>query len=239
MSKEWYAIISYRTEFYGWDKLLSEKIVAETKKEARKILEDELQRELPMRIKSEDVTADSLLLKLYEMKEGEYLEVHRLFETITCKRKECGNQFRKVDSYNLGLHHTTDFCSYDCVDIYRAENYNPSENGFNTSIPVIYMITQISTGKVYIGKTIRSFTLRWWEHLKVKDGNKFHTVLQQTDITDWTFQIIEHFTEEANILERETFWINHYNSIEDGFNSVVSKKEEEPIIQTSLFEEKK
>ncbi len=62
----------------------------------------------------------------------------------------------------------------------------------------------------------------------------------------WTFEVIEmiEIPKDAQstlrhsiILERESFWINHYDSINNGYNTVISKKEriEELEMQGNLF----
>ena len=225
MGKEWYCIISGRDD-YGWSKIISEKVVADTKSKARKIIEDSYCRPLPMRIRNKDISDGSILLSMYEMKEGEYQAVHDLFASIECK--QCGKEYRKIDTYNLNLFSDIEFCSSNCRDVFRGSNFIPSE--FNNSVPVIYRISEKKTGMCYVGKTIRSFTRRWWEHLKSTDGCKFHKRLQETELTDWLFEVVEVIPNgtESEIFEAETKWINKMDSIECGYNSVISKNMSKP-----------
>lgn len=214
--KTFYCIIKHRKDGF-WSDLIKDNIQAENKIEARKKVKEEHGIDIPMRLKLKDVKPGDLLLKLYEH-DSEYFsaDFFEEKECIVCHKKftmcEKWNLFKTFGNYNT--------CSIKCEGENRDKEYLKHEGYFETN-PVIYKITKLSTGKVYIGQTKRSFTLRWWEHIKTKDF-----IIQ--DITDITFQIIEYLPNDAEdnfILKRESYWIKHYNSIEDGFNQVVSKKE--------------
>ncbi len=220
---EWYCIISGRTD-YGWEKLISEKVIAVDRKSARQVIEDNYCRTFPMRIRGEDVKPESVILAIYEMVEGEYQSVHKLFHVLTCE--ECGESYRMVDSKNLNMYSNHSFCSDDCYSVNRKKNFDPDE--FNQSVPVIYRITEITTGFVYIGKTTRSFTLRWWEHLKSKGDCKFHKRLRETSLTDWRFEVLEVISTADNdaITRIESEWIRAHDSIANGYNTVISNRED-------------
>ncbi len=217
--KNWYCIIQGRDDdnFY-WKQIIKDIIQAETKKEARLIVESDYLTSLPMRIKQSDLNHGSFLLSLYEIPEyGQYSFLNEMFKITECKY--CGLEYRPVDMFNIKGSSYAEYCSYDCKDKDRENNFK-YEN-FNVAIPVIYKITQVSTGKIYIGKTIRSFTLRWWEHIKSKEDDKFHTAVKESPIEDFIFQVIETVdTEKHDILERENYWIDFYNSTEKGFNTI-------------------
>jgi hypothetical protein len=216
--KEWYCIIKAADEF-GWYTLIKDKIFAETKKEARKKIESEYKIKMPMRLPTKEITPSSLLLSLYEMDDkGNYSFINKMFESNNCL--QCNISFKMVDSYNLTGRSYGAFCSDDCKYKHYLENRKFDLNDWDSSLPVIYKITQISTGKIYIGQTIRSFTLRWWEHIKSLDDIKFHNALRNSDITDWIFQVIETLDSKDNLNEKERFWINNYDSISKGFNSI-------------------
>jgi len=223
--KKFYCIIQGQGDF-GWIQLIKDIFEAEDKKSARELVRKEFEKDMPMRYKRENVKPDSLLLKLYELN-GSYFSKD-FFDEKTCRR--CGKKFTLCEKFNVvGRFGDYEICSDRC----QAEELNDREvqhDNFNFCEPVIYKITQISTGKVYIGKTERSYTLRWWEHIKDKSWIK-------DDPTDITYQIIEIFKKGEKtdyILERETYWINHYNSIEQGFNCFVSKKEDKEKDQMRL-----
>jgi hypothetical protein len=90
---------------------------------------------------------------------------------------------------------------------------------------------------MYIGKTTQVFTLRWYQHFFQSGTNKFHDAIRKSKISDWIFEIHEviEFPEnlrenkdfrtylndrEKFIIERERYWINHFDSIANGYNSI-------------------
>lgn len=84
----------------------------------------------------------------------------------------------------------------------------------------IYKITNKINGKMYIGQT-RHFQKRWAEHKnKAKDPNqtrKLYKAMYQYGIDNFSFEVIECCKiEELN--KRELYWIDYYNSIEEGYN---------------------
>ena len=234
MKKKWYCIIQGRDpDYYSWKQIIKDLIIAPTKKEARVIVESEYLQSLPMRIKRENIKPESLLLSLYEVKEDSF--VNEFFEFKKCLI--CNKSYRLIDKFNFhGFFGNYEACSHECNEILREKNFQKVEN-LEYTIPVIYKITQISTGKVYIGKTIRAFTLRWWEHIKSQGlQDKFHSEICNTDITDWTFQVIKTLPKsmkDSEILRIEQEYINKYNSVSDGFNTI--GKEQNIENQEELF----
>ena len=163
------------------------------------------------------------MLQLYEHKGNNYFSSD-FFEEKKCV--ECGTLFQMTEKYNLtGIWGDGETCSNECKDIkynkIREERNLNSDNFFECD-PVIYKITQISTGKVYIGQTIRSYTLRWWEHIKSKEW----ICADPTYISYQILETLKRKTPEEEIKDRESYWINHYDSIKNGFNKVISKKED-------------
>lgn len=212
--KTFYCIIKYRKDGFWFD-LIKDNIQAENKTEAREKIKEEFEINIPMRLKLKDVNEGDLLLKLYEHN-NKYFSVD-FFKEKECRL--CHKKFTMTEKYNVyGKYVGEEYCSPKCESIEYDKGETYSEY-FMQSNPVIYKITKISTGKCYIGQTKRSFTWRWWEHIKTKDWID--------DIKDFTFQVIENLSENTGvqiILERETYWIKHYDSINNGFNQVASKK---------------
>lgn len=94
------------------------------------------------------------------------------------------------------------------------------------SLNYIYKITEKLTGKCYIGKTRNAPFFRWWNHLK-NSNSPFGLYLQKSKLSDWTFEVLEELP--SNILDTDIFkieskYMHQYNSINNGFNSVVSNK---------------
>ena len=96
----------------------------------------------------------------------------------------------------------------------------------NNSLNYIYKITEKNTGKCYIGKTRNAPFFRWWNHL-THSSSPFGLYLQNTRLSDWIFEVLEELP--ANIIDHEIFRIESeymikYDSINNGFNSLISNK---------------
>ena len=89
----------------------------------------------------------------------------------------------------------------------------------------IYKISTPLSNKVYIGQTKRSVEVRWKEHIKQggntqkeKEHFKLYQAFQKYGIDNFVIDTIEEV--DNNILnEREIYWINYYDSFNNGYNS--------------------
>ena len=72
----------------------------------------------------------------------------------------------------------------------------------------------------YIGKTSQVFTLRWYQHFYQSGDCKFHAAIKNSNFTDWSFDVIEIANSAEEVSIREQYWIDHYDSISNGYNSV-------------------
>ena len=94
------------------------------------------------------------------------------------------------------------------------------------SLNYIYKITEKTTGKCYVGKTRNAPFFRWWNHLK-HSNSPFGLYLQNTNLSDWTFEVLEELPSnisDTEVFKKESEYINRFNSIKEGFNSVISNK---------------
>ena len=197
--------------------------MAKDKKEAKKIIEAEYNKSFPLRVLSKDLDKNEFLLMIQDMTENKYLKA--LFKERKCK--ECQSKFRRIDLYNDANSHYkgTEYCSGDCKDKgYERTRYEINGEMFDESgnVPVIYKITNKKTDKCYIGQTIQSFTLRWWQHVKWgKSDCKFHQAMKGSKLTDWKFEVIDVVSDgsKEKLDERESFYIKYYDSINDGYNT--------------------
>jgi len=211
---------------WSWPPIASGQITAGSTKEARQILESEYGVKLPgAKGKSDTV----LLCTLIDMENKPYLR--QRFDVRICT--QCGKEYTLNEKYLLNAGGNREHCSSDCSLDERntkgVEVYVNSElNGIHEA--VIYKITNKKTGLCYIGKTTQAFTLRWYQHFYQSCGTKFHSAIKEYGLDCWTFEVIEivgdRRTPVSIILERESFWIKHFNSINNGYNSVISKTEE-------------
>jgi group I intron endonuclease len=89
----------------------------------------------------------------------------------------------------------------------------------------VYMIKNLLNNKVYIGSTKMTFKRRYTEHVrKLKTGNHHNSYLNNSvlkhGIENFEFSVIE-ILENNNIpfiREKESFYINFFNSIKNGYN---------------------
>lgn len=127
------------------------------------------------------------------------------------------------------------FCNNDdnyCFNSYKKDHFKnidlpDNEYYVSKESPIfIYKITEKATNKCYIGKTKNAPFFRWWDHL-TKSNSPFGLYLRQTRLQDWTFEVINELpynTEESTVLKIESEKILLNNSINNGFNSIISNK---------------
>lgn len=84
----------------------------------------------------------------------------------------------------------------------------------------IYKITNKITKHSYIGQSI-NIIQRWNSHISCADNNTYNYPLyksiQKYGIEAFTFEILE-LCDKQSLNEREQYWINYYNTYNDGYN---------------------
>lgn len=80
----------------------------------------------------------------------------------------------------------------------------------------IYKITNLINGKVYIGQSI-NIEERWKRHCTTHDNCYIHKAIQKYGKKNFSFEILEE-CEEAVLNEREIYYIDKYNSFDEGYN---------------------
>lgn len=89
----------------------------------------------------------------------------------------------------------------------------------------IYAITNRVNGKVYVGQSTRlgrrisQHKVRWKEYSK-KPDTKIYRAIEKHGIENFDFSVIEQCPVEM-LNERETYWINFYDSFSNGYNATV------------------
>lgn len=215
---------------WAFPPVFSGKVTACDKKEAKKLIEEDYGRVFPLRVLAKDLASSEFLLNIEEIKPGSRIE--DLFELKKCEH--CPKTFYVIDHYNnanesyKGSQYCSSKCKNDAAGVreYIRSQFQELSGSEN---PLIYKIHNRITNMCYIGKTTQIFTLRWYQHFFQGGNNKFHNAIQSSKVTDWLFEIqeivtipedIKTVTEiEKLVIERERFWINHHNSIENGYNS--------------------
>ncbi len=92
-------------------------------------------------------------------------------------------------------------------------------------------------GEGYIGKTRNAPFWRWWNHL-THSGSSFGAYLRQTKLSEWTFEVLEELpaeTSDTEVFRIESEYMVKYNSIGNGFNSLISCKSAVPGISTTTL----
>lgn len=165
--------------------------------------------------------------------------IRRLFENRVCVN--CENEFTLSDKLNIGCKFfNEEVCSDECsTAVYTMRKEERDNVGVRST--TIYKILNKKDNLVYIGKTTKHFTSRWHDHFFQHTSPKLLLAIKASKITDWNFEVIEiidtkeypKFTKKElddYVLERESFWINHYNAISNGYNSMVSKKLKKQVV---------
>lgn len=220
MTKFFFQLKTRWKEGYGWDERLYIGYVEATdKKEAKAKMNYEFQENLREKF-SEQARAEGQF-KIYLVPSDPRYE--NFFLPLR-KCTVCSQEYQILQQINLGESGANQqLCSNDCRRSRRPvlpDYFDTHGNGQEK--PCIYKITNIKTGQSYIGKTTQPFTLRWYQHFFHPSETKFHQAIQEFSIVDWSFQVVEVMemrTPEEDILKREQFWIDHFKTLTDGYNS--------------------
>lgn len=213
---------------WAWPPIASDKVTAPDRKGAKALIEEEYGKIFPVRVLQKDLDSNEFLLTIKEIQEDDHY-LRGLFEVRTCKR--CNSQFKMIEKYMVNNPGGgKEYCCRDCRNAQTAEDADYA--GYDAPSghpPVIYRITNKTTGLCYIGKTRQAFTLRWYQHFFQGTTTKFHKMIHTTPITDWTFEVLEvvalpeEMTQMVDIdtylSEREAFHIAAHDSIANGYNT--------------------
>lgn len=86
----------------------------------------------------------------------------------------------------------------------------------------IYKITEVATGKCYVGQAI-DVASRWRQHIKRGLGaeaptrNKLYPAMKSIGVENFTFEIIEECTREE-LDAKEDFWQEYFHALDFGFS---------------------
>lgn len=82
----------------------------------------------------------------------------------------------------------------------------------------IYKITNKLNGQCYIGQSI-NIARRWKEHIQasISKNSRLYIAMRKYTIENFTFEIVEECSEEQ-LNEKEKYWINYYDSYNNGYN---------------------
>lgn len=78
---------------------------------------------------------------------------------------------------------------------------------------IIYKVTNIINGKIYIGQTKQSLIRRWKQHVNNKDNAPFHNAIRKYGAENFTVEQIDVACSSEELNLKEIRWISYYNSI--------------------------
>lgn len=88
----------------------------------------------------------------------------------------------------------------------------------------IYKITNKINNKIYIGQTTKTINLRWQRHctdaLSNRTNTKFAKAIRKYGKDNFIVEKIDTAQNKEELNQKEIYWINYYNSILEGYNSV-------------------
>ena len=88
----------------------------------------------------------------------------------------------------------------------------------NEKLGIIYRAFD-SEGKSYIGQTVKTLEERKQVHWNNrKDGKIFHNALLEKGLDEFKWEILEENIPEDKLLERETYYVQVFNSQINGYN---------------------
>lgn len=214
-----------RTHFDSWITIWYDVVEAADKTAAKKIIQEEHGGVIAEKVSERTKIKPDYKVFIAELSKD--WEEHWL-KVRTCK--VCGTKYDILNAKRNNQYCNHDICSNDCrVDFRKETEFGDYTQGFTSQRPCIYRITNKHTNMVYIGQTTQCFTLRWYQHFFQGSETKFHQAIKSSKPSDWLFEVIEVIYEEKNVkellAEREQHWIKHHDSIANGYNSVIAKKE--------------
>lgn len=220
----WFVRINHRKDQKGdlFTETVERKLYfdIETKKEILTKVKEDYPEYFVDKVPQRTANGEHFYVNIYEL--DDYWQSFWL-EEIPCLF--CGeNPVRRIDKKNhkyVGGY----FCCLEHANEYEAlraeEDYRVYHRG--GVVGFIYKITHKETGKVYIGKTVNHPIFRWFQHFKAQSGSRFHEEMKNSNITDWTYEVIDELKKgtENELLSLESQYISKYNATDPdyGYNT--------------------
>jgi group I intron endonuclease len=108
---------------------------------------------------------------------------------------------------------------------------------------IIYKITNSLTNKCYIGYTSKKVDTRWSQHrhrsFKKNLNCKFDNALRKYDVTNWIIEVLEENLSVAESKEKEIYYIQLFDSYNNGYNSTLGGDGNNGIIMSEESNKKR
>lgn len=87
----------------------------------------------------------------------------------------------------------------------------------------IYLIKNTINNKIYVGQTMRPVEERFKEHLRKSDSIDTHLyrAMRKYGKENFYYEVIEDNLPYSTLLIQEQYWIEHYDSYNNGYNETV------------------
>lgn len=83
---------------------------------------------------------------------------------------------------------------------------------------IIYVHINKLNGKAYVGQTVQTLQKRWGRGSSYSTCPCFYKAIQKYGWDNFEHKILECGLDDAELNEREKYWIEKYNSIQNGYN---------------------
>lgn len=87
---------------------------------------------------------------------------------------------------------------------------------------IVYKITNLINGKVYIGQTVKTLEKRFQRHKYDALNNiidtHFARALRYYGVDNFKAEIIDTAETQEELTQKEQYWIRYYNSVQEGYN---------------------
>lgn len=231
-------VIRICTQLYKGNTITKKDVLNKVKEDYPEYFEKKVQQ----KVTSKSETDYYVIIK--EVEDLYWKKMYLEYRKCSC----CGMKYKYVDIVNDMEY--SNFCSKECYDkkqkLYEQELENKMISKYSNNIGSIYMITQKSTFKRYVGCTKNHVMFRWWQHISQNTNTLFHKELRKgilneqerekqdlvVDLSDWHFEVlavvenIDKWENEQVLYNLEKMYIEQYNSLilDDGFNSINGRK---------------
>lgn len=106
---------------------------------------------------------------------------------------------------------------------------------------LIYKITNIINGKIYIGQTTQTMSKRWKNHLRdcgKERNNKFYNAIKKYGQENFNVELVEeNIMSRDELNKKEKYWISYYDCHKNGYNSTIGGETspmKDPIIAKKM-----